>query len=81
MLILDCQALTPHTKCRLWLLKLERVKEYLLRKEELVSNQERHKPQEEKAKEDKSKVNDLKGSPISVGNLEELIDENHMIVS
>ena len=50
-------------------------------KEELVSNQERLKPQEEKVEEDKSKVNDLKGSPMSVGNLEELIDENHMIVS
>ena len=52
MPILNCQALTPHTKCRLWLLKLERVKEYLLRKEELVSNQERHKPQEEKVEEE-----------------------------
>ena len=50
-------------------------------KEELVSNQERLIPQEEKAEEDKSKVNDLKGSPMSVVNLEELIDENHMIVS
>ena len=46
-----------------------------------MSNQERHKPQEEKAEEDKSKVNDLKGSPISVGNLEELIEVNHVIVS
>ena len=36
-------------------------------KEELVSNQERHKPQDEKAKEDKSKVNDLKGSPMRWG--------------
>ena len=64
-------SVTPHTKCHLWLLKLERVKDYLLMKEELVSNQERHKPQ----------FNDLKGSPMSVGNLEELIDENHMVVS
>ena len=46
-----------------------------------MSNQERLKPQEEKVEEDKSKVNDLKGSPMSVGNLEEFIDENHMIVS
>ena len=30
--------------------------------EEFVSNQERLKPQEEKAEEDRSKVNDLKGS-------------------
>ena len=72
---------TPHTKCRLRLLKLERVKDYLLMEEEFVTNQERLKPQEEKAEEDRSKVDDLRGSPMSVGNLEELIDENHAIVS
>ncbi|KAB1210140.1 hypothetical protein CJ030_MR6G003877 [Morella rubra] len=49
--------------------------------EEFVTNQERLKPQEEKAEEDRSKVDDLRGSPMSVGNLEELIDENHAIVS
>ncbi|MBA0763985.1 hypothetical protein Gotri_013370 [Gossypium trilobum] len=49
--------------------------------EEFVANQERLKPQEEKAEEDRSKVDDLRGSPMSVGNLEELIDENHAIVS
>ncbi|KAG5054123.1 hypothetical protein JHK85_006633 [Glycine max] len=36
---------------------------------------------EEKAEEDKSKVDDLRGSPMSIGNLEELIDESHAIVS
>lgn len=46
-----------------------------------MANQERLKPQEEKAEEDRSKVDDLRGSPMSVGNLEELIDENHAIVS
>jgi 26S proteasome regulatory subunit T2 len=49
--------------------------------EEFVANQERLKPQEEKAEEDRSKVDDLRGTPMSVGNLEELIDENHAIVS
>lgn len=49
--------------------------------EEFVTNQERLKPQEEKNEEDRSKVDDLRGSPMSVGNLEELIDENHAIVS
>ncbi|CAN1131342.1 26S proteasome regulatory subunit 4 homolog B [Linum perenne] len=72
---------TPVTKCKLRLLKLERVKDYLLMEEEFVANQERLKPQEEKAEEDRSKVDDLRGSPMSVGNLEELIDENHAIVS
>nr|TKS12125.1 26S proteasome regulatory subunit 4-like A [Populus alba] len=72
---------TPLTKCKLRLLKMERIKDYLLMEEEFVANQERLKPQEEKAEEDRSKVDDLRGSPMSVGNLEELIDENHAIVS
>ncbi|TQE05650.1 hypothetical protein C1H46_008783 [Malus baccata] len=48
---------------------------------EFVTNQEWLKPQEEKPEEDRPKVDDLRGSPMSVGNLEELIDENHAIVS
>lgn len=72
---------TPLSKCKLRLLKMERIKDYLLMEEEFVANQERLKPQEEKAEEDRSKVDDLRGSPMSVGNLEELIDENHAIVS
>ena len=38
-----------------------------------MANQERFKPQAEKNEEDRSKVADLRGSPMSVGNLEELI--------
>ncbi|CAI0402944.1 unnamed protein product [Linum tenue] len=72
---------TPLSKCKLRLLKMERIKDYLLMEEEFVANQERLKPQEEKNEEDRSKVDDLRGSPMSVGNLEELIDENHAIVS
>ena len=41
-------AVTPHTKCRLKHLKLERIKDYLLMEEEFLRNQERLKPQEEK---------------------------------
>ena len=39
---------TPHTRCRLKLLKLEHIKDYLLMEEEFIKNQERLKPQEEK---------------------------------
>lgn len=39
---------TPYTKCRLKMLKLERIKDYLLLEEEFIKNQERLKPQEEK---------------------------------
>ena len=44
-------------------------------KEEFVSNQEWLKPWEDKNEEDRSKVDDFRGSPMSVENLEELIDE------
>ncbi|KAG8036783.1 hypothetical protein G9C98_004105, partial [Cotesia typhae] len=72
---------TPHTRCRLKLLKLERIKDYLLMEEEFIRNQERLKPQEEKNEEERSKVDDLRGTPMSVGTLEEIIDDNHAIVS
>ncbi|KAL1425170.1 hypothetical protein MTO96_019330 [Rhipicephalus appendiculatus] len=72
---------TPHTRCRLKLLKQERIKDYLLMEEEFLRNQERLKPQEEKHEEERSKVDDLRGSPMSVGTLEEIIDDSHAIVS
>ncbi|CAD7698213.1 unnamed protein product [Ostreobium quekettii] len=72
---------TPNAKCKLRLLKLERIKDFLLMEEEFVANQERLKPQDNKGDEDHSKVDDLRGSPVSVGTLEEIIDENHGIVS
>lgn len=74
-------AVTPHTKCKLKLLKLERVKDYLLMEEEFITNQERLKPQEEKAQEERVKVDELRGSPMGVGSLEEIIDDNHAIIS
>ena len=67
-------AVTPHTRCKLKLLKLERIKDYLLMEEEYIQNQERLKPQEEKNLEERSKVDDIRGSPMGVGTLEEIID-------
>jgi len=49
--------------------------------EEFVVGQKHLKLQEDKNEEDRSKVDDLRGSPMSVGNLEVIIDENHAIVS
>lgn len=49
--------------------------------EEFICNRERLKPQEEKNEEDRSKIDDLCGTPMSVGNLEEILDDNHAIVS
>jgi len=72
---------TPHTKCKLRLLKLERIKDFLLMEEEFITNQERLKPQEEKTQEERTKVDDLRGTPMGVGSLEEIIDDNHAIIS
>jgi len=48
--------------------------------EEFIGNQELLKPQEEKTQEERSKVDDLRGTPMGVGSLEEIIDDNHAIV-
>ncbi|CAB4392412.1 unnamed protein product [Rhizophagus irregularis] len=74
-------AVYPTTRCRLKLLKMERIKDYLLMEEEFVQNQEQLKPQEEKAQEERIRVDDLRGSPMGVGTLEEIIDDDHAIVS
>jgi 26S proteasome regulatory subunit T2 len=72
---------TPTARCKLRLLKLDRVKDYLLMEEEFVQNQERIRPQDQRDAEDRTRVDELRGSPLSVGTLEEIIDENHAIVS
>lgn len=73
--------ITPHSRCRLRCLKLARVKDYLILEEEFISNQERLKPNEEKVQEERSKVDELRGMPLIVGNLEEIIDDSHAIIS
>ncbi|KAI0243669.1 ATPase of 26S proteasome regulatory subunit 4 [Massospora cicadina] len=73
--------LHPTTRCRLKLLKMERIKDYLLMEEEFVQNQEQLKPQDEKHEEDRNRVDSLRGTPMGVGTLEEIIDDDHAIVS
>lgn len=71
----------PSTKCKLRLLKMERIKDYLLLEQEFIENQEKLRPQGEKQEQERGKVEELRGSPMLVGDLEEMIDENHAIVS
>lgn len=56
-------------------------KDYLLLEQEFILNQQRLKPQEEKNEEEREKVDELRGTPMVVGTLEEIIDDNHAIVS
>jgi len=74
-------AVIPTAKCKLRLLKLDRIKDFLLMEEEFIKNQEVLKPHEEKDQEERTKVDELRGTPMAVGTLEEMIDDNHAIVS
>jgi 26S proteasome regulatory subunit T2 len=71
----------PTSKCKLRLLKLERIKDYLLMEEEFIRNQELLRPREEQNESERAKVDDLRGTPMAVGTLEEMIDDNHAIVA
>ncbi|KAJ2003473.1 ATPase of 26S proteasome regulatory subunit 4 [Coemansia thaxteri] len=71
----------PTIRCNLKLLKLKRINDYLLMEEEFVQNQQLLKPQEEKTQEERARVDELRGSPMAVSTLEEVIDDNHVIVS
>lgn len=71
----------PTSKCKLRLLKLDRVKDFLLLEEEFIRNHEVFKPHEERDQEEREKLEELRGTPLGVGSLEELIDDNHAIVS
>lgn len=71
----------PSTRCKLKLLKLERIKDHLLLEEEFIANQEAFQPTEAKQAEEREKVDELRGYPMSIGTLEEIIDDDHAIVS
>ncbi len=71
----------PTTRCKLKLLKMERIKDHLLIEQEFVSNQENFTPTEQRQAEEREKIEDLRGSPLSIGSLEEIIDDDHAIVS
>jgi 26S proteasome regulatory subunit T2 len=71
----------PTTKCRLRLLKDNRIKDYLLIEEEFLRKQGHLKPIGDEFKEDRLKVDDIRGTPMALGSLEEIIDDSHCIVS
>lgn len=82
-IVLDWQTdvVTPIAKCKLRLLKLERMKDYLLMEQEFIQSQTATKPKEDTMEDERSRVDELRGTPLSIGTLEEIIDDNHAIVS
>ncbi|KAK4138453.1 26S protease regulatory subunit 4 [Trichocladium antarcticum] len=87
----------PTSRCKLRLLRMQRIHDHLLLEEEYVENQERFRkakatkdnnaaPASEQESSDRmaderGRVDDMRGSPMGVGTLEEMIDDDHAIVS
>ncbi|RAK75496.1 26S protease regulatory subunit 4 [Aspergillus fijiensis CBS 313.89] len=87
----------PTSRCKLRYLRMQRVHDHLLLEEEYVENMERLRKTKAQAAldtanrsdleladrnaDERSRVDDMRGSPMGVGNLEELIDDDHAIVS
>ena len=71
----------PTARCKLRYLKLERIKDFLLLEQEFIQNQDLLKSKVEKDQEEKDKVDEIRGTPMMVGTLNEMIDDNHCIIS
>jgi 26S proteasome regulatory subunit T2 len=77
----------PNSKCKLRLLKLDRVKDFLLLEEEFIRNHQAltatnpNSSLQDRDKEERENLEELRGTPLGVGSLEEIIDDNHAIVS
>merc|ERR1712228_950430 len=69
------------SRCKLRKLRFDRVSDWLLLEKEFVTNQEAIKPKEERNKEERDEIDSLSGTPLIIGTLEEMIDEDHCIVS
>ncbi|KAF2669421.1 26S protease regulatory subunit 4 [Microthyrium microscopicum] len=90
-------AVYPSARCKLRYLRMQRIHDHLLLEEEYVENQEQYRKAKTKETapaaanvdgeaadrnaDERSRVDDIRGSPMGVGNLEELIDDDHAIVS
>jgi len=86
----------PSARCKLRYLRMQRIHDHLLLEEEYVENQEQIRKAKAAAQpqttstdadptdrnaDERSRVDDIRGTPMGVGNLEELIDDDHAIVS
>jgi len=73
--------ITPNTKCLLRMRKFERVKDYLLMEKEYIQNKKVNIKEDESAEEEKNMIESLRGNPMQVGTLDELINEEKAIIS
>lgn len=73
--------ITPHSKCHLRLLKLQRVADWLKMEREFINNCVALSTREQTQDEMRRRLEEIRGSTMLVGTLEEMIDDDHAIVS
>ena len=73
--------ITPNTKCLLRMRKFERIKDYLLMEKEYIQSKKVNQKEDETAEAEKNTIETLRGNPVTVGTLEEVINEDKAIVS
>jgi 26S proteasome regulatory subunit T2 len=73
--------ISPNSKCLMRMRKLERVKDYLMMEEDYVKSQKTEKSEDKAKEEEKSLLEILRGTPVQIGTLEEIITEENAIVS
>ncbi|KAJ1678519.1 ATPase of 26S proteasome regulatory subunit 4 [Spiromyces aspiralis] len=71
----------PAMRCKLRLLRTQRIHDYLLMEQEFITNQELFRPKVVQTQIDRSEVDKVRGSPMAIATLEEVIDDDHAIVS
>ena len=55
---------TPHARCKLRKLKMDRVKDYLLMEQEFIENRKKYLPEKEEDEEEENKIDELRGNPL-----------------
>ena len=71
----------PNSKCLLRMRKQERIKDYLLMEEDFVKSQKQEKSEDKAIEEEKNLLEIIRGTPIQIGTLEEIISEENAIIS
>jgi len=71
----------PAKACLLRKTKLDRTADWLELEHVFITNQVKLKPVDEQLSNEQESVNDLMGTPTMIGTLDEIIDDNHAIVS
>ncbi|KAK8802232.1 hypothetical protein WA588_005205 [Blastocystis sp. NMH] len=71
----------PSTKCKLRLLQLQRVYDFLQMETEYVRNKSEAKKVDGGPDENELTIESIRGSPLNICTVDEIIDEDHVIIS